>query len=592
MLNKITLSKLWLVLTRRQRKYLINLVFFSIAAGLLDLLSIGLIIPYIGIITSGGVKNQKFIEVFSGLAPILLSFPLFYLVTAIFIIVLIASVSARVAMLRYSTKITFIIGAELAHELIKKWIFIDYQSKKETDSAEVVTLLNNKVNDLILNVLFPSITLVSSSIFSLIISLYLFYLFPLLAILIIPIVLGAYLMVAYFQKNKVNKLSKVAADSQHKATKILMDILLANKEIIVYKKQDSFTSRYNEESKNFRDAQGAIMFAAYSPRYIIEGIGIMLLIVISNILVLQTSPEALFAAMGTIALGTQKLLPNLQQAYSALTLIKGSRKTIEDFLKSWNQGQLLHAKISSAPLDYQRNFSLTIRSFSFKNNEILRNIFLAVPKDTSVALIAPSGSGKSTVVDLLLGFLFSEGAEIKVDNVIITPIHLEGWRSLISYVPQNMYVYDTDVISNITYYEENVVDSDRLDLALELTGIRDNFQFCLSTHLVGDNGAKLSGGQRQRIALARAIYSKKPIIILDEATNALDKMAERDILSKIATLSGKTLFVITHRLELLNLFTKIAYINTQKTIISGSLDELLANDSEFKYFVTATKNID
>jgi ABC-type bacteriocin/lantibiotic exporter with double-glycine peptidase domain len=91
--------------------------------------------------------------------------------------------------------------------------------------------------------------------------------------------------------------------------------------------------------------------------------------------------------------------------------------------------------------------------------------------------------------------------------------------------------------------------------------------------------------------LARAIYSERPIIILDEATNALDMMTEKAIFSKIASMSGKTLFVITHRLELLNLFDKIAYINSQKSIISGSLDELLSNNSEFECFVTSTKNV-
>ena len=589
--NESKLLQLWLILSRRQKKYLIKLIIFSIIAGLLDLLSIGLIIPYIGIMTSGDVKIQEFGELFSGLTHIFMPTLSFGSITAVFIVILIIAVLARIGILRYSTSITFKIGAELARDLIQKWIFIDYQSKKEMDGAEVVTLLNSKINDMVLNVIFPSITFASAIIFSIIISLYLFYLFPLLALFIIIILLVVYATVAILQKNKVNKLSKVVAESQHKATKVLMDILSANKEIIINKKQDAFISRYSEESKSYRDAQGAIMFAAYSPKYIIEGVGIMLMIATTSILIFQKSPGELFAVMGTIALGAQKLLPNLQQAYSAITLIKGSHKTIEDFLNIWNQGQVANFKDSTHPLDYQSEFSLTIKSFSFKNNEILCNINLVVPKNTSVALIAPSGAGKSTVVDLLLGFLFSEESRIRVDDKIITATHLESWRNLISYVPQNMYVYDMDVISNITCYGPSLVDPDRLELALELTGIRDNFRFCLSTHLVGDNGAKLSGGQRQRIGLARAIYSEKPIIILDEATNALDMMAEKTIFSKIASMSGKTLFVITHRLELLDLFDKIAYINSQKSIISGSLNELLANNFEFECFVTSVKNL-
>lgn len=584
--KKNNLKQLWGVLNQQQKKNIVTLIIYSIITGILDLLSIGLIIPYVGIISGGGLESHKFFEIFAKIAPNSVSLLSISSISAVFIIILITAILARIAILHYSTKITFEIGAELARDLIKKWIFLDYQAKKETDSAEVVTLLNTKVNDVILNVIFPSITLASALIFSLMISLYLFYLVPDLTVLMLVIVLLAYSIIAFIQKNKVNKLSKVVADSQHKATKVLIDILTASKEIIINKKQDAFTSKFSDESKKYRSAQGEIMFLAYSPRYILEGVGVALMIAITNILIIQKSPIEVFAIMGTIALGVQKLLPNLQQAYSSITLIKGSQNTIKDFLKMWGQSSDIDFT-GKIDLKYTRNFSVTIKSFRYKNIEILRDINLVIPKNTSVALIAPSGAGKSTIVDALLGFLNSEDIRVAVDEKTITPEYFESWRGLISYLPQSMYIYDTDVISNITCYGPSVVDAVRLKLALEITEISDNFGFCLSTHLVGDNGSKLSGGQRQRIGLARAIYSDRPIIILDEATNALDMAAEKAIISKIVSMSGKTLFAITHRLELLNVFDRIAYINSQKFVISGILDEMILCDSEFKRFVTS-----
>ncbi len=590
MIKNKNILKLFLILNKRQKIYLIKLIAYSIIAGLLDLLSIGLIIPYLGIVTGDSIKFTKVTQRLSEFTTNNEMSLSFGVVTTIFFTIIVISVIARIGILRYSTKITFRIGAELARDLIQKWILIDYQEKKEADSAEVVALLNTKINDIILNVIFPTVTLASATIFSITISIYLFYLFPDLSIIVVLTVLVSYAVLAMVQKNKIAALSKVVANSQHRATKILIDILMANKEIIINKKYDSFAGRFSEESQSYRNAQGYIMFAAYSPRYIIEGIGIILMMAITNMLILEKSPVEVFAVIGTIALGAQKLLPNLQQAYSAITLINGSDKTVVDFLKIWKEVPVLNFNGQSSFLEYRRNFGLSISSFAFKNTEVLRNSNLVVSRGTSVALIGPSGAGKSTAIDLLLGFLYSEGVRITVDDIVITSEYLESWRNLISYIPQSMYVYDADVISNITCYGPNSIDLAKLDLALELTGIKDNFNFCLSTYAVGDNGAKLSGGQKQRIGLARAIYSEKPIMILDEATNALDTWTERNILSQITLLKGRTLFVVTHRLEILDLFDKIAFINSDKSIVSGSFGELLACNAEFANFVASTKN--
>lgn len=586
--KKNNLFQLWGILNHQQKKHIITLVIYSIVAGVLDLLSIGLIIPYVGIVSSDGLENHKYHEIIAKFAPSTVSLVSISAISIGFFAILITAILARIIILRYSTKITFEIGGELARDLINRWIFIDYQAKKETDSAEVVALLNTKVNDVILNVIYPSITLASALIFSLMISLYLFYIATELTLLMLLIMLLTYSLVAFIQNNKVNKLSKVVADSQHKATKVLMDILAASKEIIINKKQEIFTSKFSEESKKYRSAQGEIMFLAYSPRYILEGVGIVLMIVIANILVTKKSSVEVFAIMGAIALGVQRLLPNLQQAYSSLTLIKGSQNTIKDFLKMWDQGRV-NGIDGALRLDYTNNFSVTIKSFRYKENEILRNVNLVVPKNTSLALIAPSGAGKSTIVDALLGFLNSEDIRVAVDEKTITPEYFESWRSLIAYLPQSLYIYDTDVISNIICYGPSDVNVDKLKLALEITDIENNFGFSLATHHVGDNGSKLSGGQRQRIGLARAIYSDKPIIILDEATNALDMVAEKAIISKIVSMSGKTLLVITHRLELLNIFDRVAYINSQKFIVSGALGEMILRDSEFKRFINTTQ---
>ncbi|HEY5259889.1 MAG TPA: ATP-binding cassette domain-containing protein, partial [Rhabdochlamydiaceae bacterium] len=186
---------------------------------------------------------------------------------------------------------------------------------------------------------------------------------------------------------------------------------------------------------------------------------------------------------------------------------------------------------------------------------------LTIPKNHSVGITGPSGSGKSTLVDLLLGLHRPDAGRVLIDNTPLTSENVASWRSMIGYVPQDIYLLDETIEANIAFgIEEESIDQEALREAAKAAQILEfveelpeGFQTT-----VGERGVRLSGGQRQRIGLARALYHRPQILILDEATSALDNKTEEEVMKTIHQLQGSlTIITIAHRLSTIQKCDKI-----------------------------------
>lgn len=192
-------------------------------------------------------------------------------------------------------------------------------------------------------------------------------------------------------------------------------------------------------------------------------------------------------------------------------------------------------------------------SFSYQgndSNQILSNLSISFPAKKTTAIIGESGVGKSTLVDILMGLLIPDSGKVYVDNKEITTEHLHSWRSHIAYVPQEVYLFDGSIRSNMQWISDEIIDDEQIWLALDTAAAGDfvrNLPEQLDT-LVGERGVKLSGGERQRIALARALLKKPDLLILDEATSSLDHKNEERIHNALINLHGSMMIIIiAHR---------------------------------------------
>ena len=207
------------------------------------------------------------------------------------------------------------------------------------------------------------------------------------------------------------------------------------------------------------------------------------------------------------------------------------------------------------------------------DKKALQDINITINKGDLVALIGESGSGKTTLINLILGFLSPDDGSIEVDGVNISK-NIEGWQSRLGYVPKEIYLLDETIRENIAFgvpIEE--IDSDKLNNAVKESRLEEFIKSLpdgLDTN-AGYVGSKISGGQKQRIGIARALYTKPEILILDEATNALDIENENKIFDTL--LENKiveTLIIISHRHNNLHRFNRVYEVKKGKVSLKSN----------------------
>jgi ATP-binding cassette, subfamily B, bacterial PglK len=208
----------------------------------------------------------------------------------------------------------------------------------------------------------------------------------------------------------------------------------------------------------------------------------------------------------------------------------------------------------------------------------LKDISLALRRGESIGLIGKSGAGKTTLVDVILGLLVPDSGEIKVDGVSVNE-NLRSWQNLIGYIPQSIFLTDDTIERNIAFgVTDDKIDRQRLHQAIQaaqLTELMKDLPDGLDT-IVGERGVRLSGGQRQRVGIARALYHEREILVLDEATAALDNETESLVTEAIKSLSGKkTTIIIAHRLSTIEHCDRVYMLEKGQIIKSGNYHDVV-----------------
>jgi subfamily B ATP-binding cassette protein MsbA len=234
-------------------------------------------------------------------------------------------------------------------------------------------------------------------------------------------------------------------------------------------------------------------------------------------------------------------------------------------------------------------------SFAYDEDDgdVLRDVSLTIPVNTTVAFVGESGAGKSTLVDMLTLMLKPRQGEVRIDGVPGSKVNLPSWRSQIGYVSQETVVFDDTIANNISLWGGDVeADEDlneRVRYAAEQAYAADFIEDLPNGYqtVVGDRGVRLSGGQRQRLFVARELFKQPNLLILDEATSALDTESERYIQDSIDALKGKvTVVIIAHRLSTIKNVDYVYVLDEGRVIEEGPYDELRQHDrSRFREMV-------
>jgi ATP-binding cassette subfamily B protein len=355
------------------------------------------------------------------------------------------------------------------------------------------------------------------------------------------------------------------------------------RDVLLNSLHEVYCNIYRKADINLRRAQARTIFISQSPRYLMEALGMLLIVALAFFLADKPSgvSEAI-PKLGALALGAQRLLPALQNIYWAITTIKSSESSLIDVLNLLDQPLPEFAKDEDGEnIIFLNQIVLENVSFRYASDSpwILQGVNLKINKGDNIGFIGLTGSGKSTLIDLIMGLLEPTSGTISVDGVKLSARNYRSWQKNITHVPQSIFLADSSVKMNIAFgIPAQEIEDQRLEAASEQAQISEAIKSWPDGYetYVGERGVKLSGGQRQRIGIARALYKRADIIVFDEATSALDTETENEVMNAIYDFSGKlTMLIIAHRLTTLKNCNLIVELSEGKILRVGTYEEVI-----------------
>jgi ATP-binding cassette, subfamily B, bacterial PglK len=573
------IKKIFSVIGRRNKIRYIVLIGFVLITALIEMLSIGSVIP---LLMALGDASRLFtnpdLKIYWDALGLVDANQLPFLLACSFGILALLSGIMRILMTFIIAQINRDIILEFGRKIYQSTIFKTFEEHSMQNSSEIVGVLTSKIAvlSLALNALS---SMLSATIISLAVVFFLFQVEPEILLSIMGAFGLLYFAIIQYYNSVLRKNSQIAAFQTSNLIRLLKETLDGIREIILNNSQNFFIDSYTENDHKLRSAQARIGVIAVFPRFMIEALGLFGIAMFSLYLIEKGDGtlSSAIPSLALIAMAVQRLLPLGQQIYNGWATIIGAADSVHDtlnvILASKVTPENFHEELP--PLPFNQKISISNLSYSYtKSTPFIVDVNLEIPQGSKVGIFGATGSGKSTFMDLLMGFLTPDSGEICIDDIPLSQDNIRAWQQNIAHVPQKIFIQDSTIGLNIAMSKIDGAPPNKSALA-EASAKADILKFINSSpkgfdQKVGENGELLSGGQIQRIGIARALYKRAKLIVLDEPTSSLDESTEDRIIETIHSLQNDcTVFIISHSKKVIeDCDIKIELKNGQFTIKS------------------------
>lgn len=547
---KTFFSKLFSILTRHDKRFLVILIGISVLISLIEMVGVTAILPFISMASDFTTihSNQYLKQIYTYFH---FTNDIDFIIASGVLLLLFYFVRSALNLGYFYLLAKFSKGRYhlIAYRLFENYLGMSYRDFTLKNSAELSkTIINEAYN---LTTLISGLMLMLSEIFVVIfiygVMLYINWKITLL----ISIILAVNALFLILTVSKAIKKAGIQREEHQKAFFQIIQASLANFKLMKLTSADESVLRaFDGASTGYAKANIHNETLANFPRLFLEalGFGIVIFIVLYIVQKYQSDISGVLALISMFVLGLYRLMP------SANRILTGYNQIV--FYK--NSLDIIHNDLMYDPesfrddaIRFDEMIKLERISFDYDGSKpLLQDISLSIKKGEKIAFVGESGSGKTTLVDLIIGLYRPKFGMVTVDNIPLNESNIKAWRSKIGYIPQHVYLFEGTVAENVAFGRP--IDEYKVQQCLDQACV---FDFLQSHHKgihtrVGEGGITLSGGQRQRIAIARALYTDPEILVLDEATSALDSETEAKIMEEIYKISeNKTLIVIAHRLS-------------------------------------------
>lgn len=554
---KNLLFRLWGHLSNRRKKHLIGLAFLMPLGGLAEVMSLGAVLPFLGVLISPEkVFAQPWVfaiaPYFGIISPDQLVAPMLILFTVLALL----SAVMRSTILWLSTRLSFSCGSELSNEVYKRTLYQPYTVHIERHSSKVISGIITKVGACV-SVLQQLTTLFNMSLMVLLVVITM-ALIDLKVAILTSVGFGvSYLIVTLICRSSLQSKGQLISKELENLHKSLQEGLGSIRDVLIDGTQSVYCETYRRADQPLRRAQGEVALIAGIPRFAMESIGIVLI----SVLAYWTSKQVggvgnALPILGGMALCAQRLLPSLQQCYQSYATIVATQQSLSDAIELLDQ-PIPHYFQEKNDVNLKFFNQIKFESIGFRYSPqgslVINKLTLSIKKGARIGFIGETGSGKSTLVDLFMGLLKPTSGRLLIDEQLLENEIVQAWQKEIAHVPQNIYLMDASVAENIAFgVPQSKIDMDKVVLAARQAQISEFIESLPMKYETpaGERGVRFSGGQRQRIGIARALYKKASVLVLDEATSALDDSTQESVMDAIEGLDRElTILIISHRMS-------------------------------------------
>ena len=561
----------------------------SLIAGLMELVGVALIYPFIILIMTPEtiIKHVPILKI---LNPVLLGLFIGLSVLLLFVLKNVFMIFIQYVQSKFITNWK----KDITEKFMEYYIYAPYKEIMQTSQSDKIYTLETLSNIAIDGFVMRGLNLMTNVIIvSMIIGL-LFVKFPVPALGTLVFAVVTMVFQNKYFKKRTNTLAETMEKINKKHNDIIIESLSNIKELKILSAENMFFEKYKNTENKYRNTQKLQNFYNSIPPYIVEMLVVLALLILGCIISFQTSNDSakLMAAFAVVVAALFRIAPALNRIQSSIININASRNFVKRINEKFEACNLGIFKKEYLQAEGRLNFhdKLELKNINFSYNagkQVLKNISFTINKGDFIGIIGLSGAGKSTLADIITGLLPVDSGEIILDGTKLTQQNFQKFRRMLGYVPQQINILDKSIKENVAWGCEKIDDNGvikALKAAQIYDIIEDYPQGINSNIIVGSNG--LSQGQKQRLAIARALYRDPEIIILDEATSALDVQVEHEITEMLSQISAsKTIIAIAHRLSTLKACNKLIYMKDGAIVDIGTFEELSNRYEEFEKLV-------
>ena len=582
-----TFKKLLSLLTPHEQKNGGLLLIMLLIMSLLDMTGVASILPFMAVLTNPELIETNFI--LNYIFEFSRSFGvqnnqefIFALGVLVFLLLLI---SLLFKALTYYVQARFVYMREytIGKRLVEGYLNQPYSWFLSRHSADLGKTILSEVQQLVNDGLRPLLDLISKSMITIAIITLLIIVDIKLTLIVGFLLLGAYLIIFYSVSRFLNiSGNKRLINNQLRFTTI-NEAFGAAKEVKLGGLEKSFINRFSNSAQIYAQTHASRMVISALPRYILEAIafgGILLMIL--YIMSKTGSFNSTLPIVSLYVFAGYRLMPAIQQIYEAFTQLTFIRPSLDKLCEDLQNLKSFNENKDQEILPFKKSINLRNIHFSYPNTPriTLSELNLSISAKSTVGIVGVTGSGKTTMIDIILGLLEPQKGTLEIDGKVVTKKNIRSWQSSIGYVPQQIFLSDDTIASNIAFgLETEDINQEAVEKASKIANLHEFVINELPKKYqtkIGERGVRLSGGQRQRIGIARALYHNPQLLILDEATSALDNQTEKAVMDAINNLGKNiTIILIAHRLNTIKMCDKNYILENGKIKKEAKFEEIV-----------------